>query len=588
MARKRHRIPWYLVPHVQNGFPQALSTIDFVLPHMHRLALGDYPFLFQNNLYPPRVYFACPGPPHSRTTVYTDPGTFTYPRSPKAPAMPSRLSLKTSRSTGWASAINLRSRMQKPRKRRKLLLNNQTNPRKFAQNAVLPFANTSAITAVTIGAAAAENGAASDDEFEGFVNDWVPGGFDEMCRIEREAFKRNLKYCRYSCITSWTFLSVFRRRTGNSLDHRSWPAFAERGLQTVWSNIRVAPSTKASLLQCCLARAGRNPLVLNISLLGAKNNGDDLFAALAPYSMQLEMFECHLQLSCLGRLTDEVRRRTPLLRKLVLFGCGRGTNHTPATVFSEAPQLREVVLDGVSLRLISLPWAQLTHLECRNNVPNPLEIAEMLHRTAHLEKLVLSNIYSSHTAPAYSILLPHLHTLELLRTDVLDIMQSVTLPALKNLVLELEGSDDALLPTVLQLLTRSGCELRSASIAGFPHSFVDRTLAVTPTVTDVRIDAKGAMDDHLIPFFRRLTTDVGFLPNLQTLHMEWQIRAVPAQAVEMLEARWGGGSRKLKSFKLQCHSESWDEVDKLNRNAALKARLHALRADGMEIDMPGI
>ncbi|KAJ7660809.1 hypothetical protein DFH06DRAFT_380049 [Mycena polygramma] len=362
-------------------------------------------------------------------------------------------------------------------------------------------------------------------------------------------------------------------------------------LQAIWSNIRVDSLTKVSLLQCCIARAGRHPLVLAVSFK-AGQNVDDTIAVLAPYSAQWETFKCRLPLSQLGCLTNELRGCTPLLRKLMLECDGGGTNHRRMTAFSEAPQLREVDVSGhgISIGLISLPWAQLTHLTCRRN--NPVKIVEMLHRTTHLEKLVLFNPHSSPTTLASSVLLPYLHTLELLHVDHLADLGRLTLPALKTLAVEGLGSSP-LLQTLLQLLARSGSQLRSTSLAGFRHTFVDRILNATPAVTDVRVETRGVLDmwswdDHLIPFFQRLATDVGFLPNLQTLHMKWSIRAVPAQAVEMLEARWAGGSRKLKSFKLRCEGESWDKLDELNKNAALRARLQALRADGMEIEIPGI
>ncbi|KAJ7649445.1 hypothetical protein DFH06DRAFT_1208260 [Mycena polygramma] len=356
-------------------------------------------------------------------------------------------------------------------------------------------------------------------------------------------------------------------------------------LPTIWSNITVNRNcTTAMLLQCCLARAKERPLVLNTDLLGLNA---EVFAALAAYSMQWEIFECNVILPLLFS-DDGVRGRTPILKKLVVSRHGdRSSDVSPLTAFSEAPQLREVDLEEMSTRSISLPWAQLTQLTCRSN--NPVEIEEMLHRTTHLEKLVLSNLYSSPPAPASPIRLDYLHTLGLLYVTRLDVLDRLTLPALKTLAIE--GSNTSL-RTMLQFFARSaaGHELRSVSMTDVGHSFVDQVLAAVPGVIDVQlcIHRTWLWDEHLIPLLQRLTADAEFLPNLQTLCMEWYTRAVPAQVVEMLEARWGGGSRKLKSFKLRCRSKSWHEVDELNKSAVLRARLQALIADGLEVELPGM
>ncbi|KAJ7660800.1 hypothetical protein DFH06DRAFT_1193312 [Mycena polygramma] len=366
---------------------------------------------------------------------------------------------------------------------------------------------------------------------------------------------------------------------------RSWRHVALH-LPAIWSNITVnSDFTTTMLLQCCLARAKARPLALNTDLEGSNA---EVFVALAAYSMQWEIFECDVILPLLFS-DDGVRGRTPILKKLVVSRHGgRSNDVSPLTAFSEAPQLREVDLEEMSTRSISLPWAQLTQLTCRSN--NSVEIAEMLHLTTRLEKLVLFNLYSSPgSAPAPPICLHYLHTLELLYITSLDVLDRFTLPALKTLALE--GSS-ALLPTLLQFFARSaaGHELRSVSMTDVGLSFVDQVLAAVPGVINVQLCIHRAWlwDEHLIPLLQRCTTDAEFLPNLETLSVEWYTRAVPAQVVEMLEARWGGGSRKLKSFKLRCRSKSWHEVDELNKSAVLRARLQALIADGLEVELPGM
>ncbi|KAJ7649432.1 hypothetical protein DFH06DRAFT_1208236 [Mycena polygramma] len=364
---------------------------------------------------------------------------------------------------------------------------------------------------------------------------------------------------------------------------RAW-RHAALNLQAMWSNIRVDPFTKVPLLQCCLARAGRHALVLDIALVG--QNAGRTCAALAPHSAQWETFECQVELFRAPLFLDNgVRGRTPLLKKLVVEGFGdRIHDGGPMTAFSEAPQLRQVELYGISSQSISLPWAQLTHLTCCKN--NSAQIAEILLRTTHLQTLVLSDSDRFPRSSASPIRLHHLHTLELRKNNqVSDVLDRLTLPALKKIGLEGCGT---FLSAVPRLLARSRCEPRSVSLTNSGNFSGLEVLSAVPTVIAVYLNDMQSVWLWR-PFFERLTSDAEFLPNLQTLCMQLDDQDVPAQVADMLEARWGGGAGKLKSFKFRRHPESWDrQEDELRVSTALCARLQALAVGGLQLEMPGI
>ncbi|KAJ6481593.1 hypothetical protein DFH09DRAFT_1463723 [Mycena vulgaris] len=98
-----------------------------------------------------------------------------------------------------------------------------------------------------------------------------------------------------------------------------------------------------------------------------------------------------------------------------------------------------------------------------------------------------------------------------------------------------------------------GCNLRMLSGTNL-HGI---RLEETTFISELRLYTSvwdWSWGDRLIPFLKRLTTDAQFLPNLETLRMQWLIPNLPHEVVDMLESRWycrsGGDVKKLKSFKL--------------------------------------
>ncbi|KAJ6569270.1 hypothetical protein B0H19DRAFT_1373499 [Mycena capillaripes] len=376
---------------------------------------------------------------------------------------------------------------------------------------------------------------------------------------------------------------------------RTWRQIA-LNLQEIWSDITVERIATKPLLQCCLARAGGSPLALDMDFRG--ENAECLFTAAAQYCMQWETLRTSLDIP-LAFPMEQVKGRILRLRKLVLIPyLNDFDTTTPVTAFCEAPQLREVELDEISLTSITLPWAQLTHLACgRINVA---QVVEMLLETRHLEKLTLHWLRnpSSDAIPA-PLPLPSIRALVIADDTSLDFLESVTLPTLE--ILDIGSGSHSGLPQVLRLFARSGCQLRSISISDADHYFSLPILEAMPTVSELHlfmeIDDGWSGERDLIPFLKRLATDTEFLPNLQMLSMEWDLRMVPLglvemlheELVEMLESRryehTNDSKKMLESFALE-----WipDENEELEWNPDLLRRLHVLAADGLELDLPDL
>ncbi|KAJ6569276.1 hypothetical protein B0H19DRAFT_1350209 [Mycena capillaripes] len=380
---------------------------------------------------------------------------------------------------------------------------------------------------------------------------------------------------------------------------RTWRQIA-LNLQVIWSDITVERIATESLLQCCLARAGGSLLTLDMDFRG--ENPERLFTAAAQYCMQWETFKTWLDFP-LAFPVDQVEGRILRLRKLVLTAYYAVQNDfdttTPITAFCEAPQLREVDLDEVPLPSIKLPWVQLTHLTCWRI--DAAQIVEILLETRHLEKLTIHWLKdpSSDAIPA-PLPLPSLHALAISDDGSLDFLESVTLPMLE--ILDIRSGSHRRLPQVLGLFARSGCRLRSISMSDTGHSFSLPILEAMPAASELHlfmnINSGWSGERDSIPFLKRLATDVEFLPNLQTLSMEWDIRDVPQglvetlheELVEMLESRHyqrNNHSTALKAFKLRFRSRPRSPKDDLEADPGLlRDRMHLLAADGLNLDLP--
>ncbi|KAJ7020227.1 hypothetical protein C8F04DRAFT_1275345 [Mycena alexandri] len=328
---------------------------------------------------------------------------------------------------------------------------------------------------------------------------------------------------------------------------RAWRTIA-LGLPAIWSNIALSPSTKSALFQCCVARARRHLLTLDI----AHRDAGCIFDLIAPHSMQWEVLRLYVRLPVSFPM-NEIRGRIPFLEKLTLVSSDH-PEYIPRspfiTAFFDAPLLREVNLTSVPASSILLPWAQLTSLGASMSTP-PYD---------------LHDAYRIHDASP-PILLDSLHTLEIRNPlGSLDFFDGVTLPALANFSFGWYPNYSATPPTtpLLAFLARSECQLHTISLIYCKYDTLAPILAAVPTVHDVFLCHDGFQWDDVLQCLERLTTDPEFLPNMKTLRIRWlNHRSVSATVVEMLESRWSGRTEarsSLKSFQILGEPEAEPEL----------------------------
>jgi len=134
------------------------------------------------------------------------------------------------------------------------------------------------------------------------------------------------------------------------------------------------------LLQTWVARSGDLPLSLCLRFFTDSSHLPQLLQTAMAHCQRWEYVELNVPFEHL----DLIHGAMPLLRELI-FGFTMVPNamdETVLTLFDRAPRLKTVVLTDFFTCFVSLPWAQLTHLNGRYLFEH--ECTEILQDAAHL------------------------------------------------------------------------------------------------------------------------------------------------------------------------------------------------------------
>ncbi|KAJ7716217.1 hypothetical protein DFH07DRAFT_1068411 [Mycena maculata] len=369
---------------------------------------------------------------------------------------------------------------------------------------------------------------------------------------------------------------------------RSWRNIC-LSLHSLWSSLRVYPldhsqSHLIRLLQCWLPRAGNHPVDLAIFRPLTSASAFDLLSSISQFSPQWRTLRLTL-LAPWSFPNERLQGRLPRLSKLIInVLADRGVDPGwTITAFSDAPSLREVRLYGASLRCITLPWIQLTHLECKMESSDCVRI---LQRTPQLEVLNVLNVYFDNDSDPNTgaVALTHLHTLKFEYDRSGEILDFLTLPALKTIELS------ALYPggpeRFSALGLRSMWSLQSIHLMGMASKISNLCLRSAPSAEEVEIRHTSFEwpEDTLDELVELLHHDNAFLPVLRTMtlsHCTMQISVEPL--AHMLLSRCHGGRpgvARLESFRLSFwHAEMDINVEEI------KTGLRPLMDAGMEVEI---
>jgi hypothetical protein len=285
---------------------------------------------------------------------------------------------------------------------------------------------------------------------------------------------------------------------------------------------------------------------LDVTLYCSSDVQDIICTALAPAFHQLQTFSCSVD-TPITFPSDLFCGRMPRLRKLEIslntFPEHLNGPPTAVTAFSDAPQLREVLLINFLLPWIVLPWDQLTHLELSGQ--STAQCVEILRHTPDLEALCV-DLTDSDVLPT-SVRLAHLHTLKFNKYQSnFDLLDHIVLPALTHIEL---GNTPV---RFIAFIARSACTLYSIALHSTDAASAIQCLRAIPTVTAVRMTDLDWNIYSFTYFFKSLAApDV--LPCLQSLALNPCLQAVEVPYTELatlLASRRGGRGNELQSFEL--------------------------------------
>ncbi|KAJ7159463.1 hypothetical protein C8R46DRAFT_1224054 [Mycena filopes] len=215
------------------------------------------------------------------------------------------------------------------------------------------------------------------------------------------------------------------------------------------------------------------------------------------------------------------------------------------------------------------------------------QIIAMLRQTTSLEKLVVEMLQRPRsTGPAIEC--DSVRVLEIKGAASISFLDCATLPKLANLTLTYCG--EVALANLSQFMVRSRCQLRSISVNYCESPFAIRVLEVVPSVSKVHLGPCN--DRQAMDFLVRLATDTRFLPNLQTLGIDYTADVPYAVVVQTLEARRSllhdADLAQLESFRFTDLFTDLFAGEEPQLELDILARFEALVAKGMKIEIPSL
>ncbi|KAJ7511692.1 hypothetical protein B0H11DRAFT_1844635, partial [Mycena galericulata] len=264
----------------------------------------------------------------------------------------------------------------------------------------------------------------------------------------------------------------------------------------LWTRINVRGNYPIRTLEAQLERSNPQPLTINFTSTGAKND-IEVFKLLLASSARWRIVYLSPEYPALNCLTssDNIQRPLPELRTLVFTTSSRGPI---CKAFESAPKLTNVVLRGKTHRAL-LPFPQLTRLRLRLHSfesPDSLRLARNLIQLT----LIMPIGWDEPSALPDPVELPQLRMLYL---DDGRYLESLLLPALEDIYIMEHGK---LLPGFIE---RSSCQLKKLTILkkdphvvpslGRTESALDiiPILDLAPTLLELRLGPILQTDDFI-------------------------------------------------------------------------------------------
>ncbi|KAF8196994.1 hypothetical protein BJ912DRAFT_94959 [Pholiota molesta] len=322
----------------------------------------------------------------------------------------------------------------------------------------------------------------------------------------------------------------------------------------LWSNTTITfddtnSGAQAAKLRYRISKSGQRPL--NLSLVEAFNDDEDGNCTVC---LDLFLSEGWKHEPAIARIA----KRLPLLTCVSLRpGSGlQGMEHF--SLFAHAPKLREVRLIDCCTTTVSLPLAQLEHLE----VASPSSVEECLNVLRLCPRLRSYTTYINDTPRDFASVLPPMTHTKLEVLDVMDnsmpemgiraFLEALTLPMLCSFSLYIRAKDPhAGIPSLLPFLSRSAGKLETLCLAGQMPSEKELLgcLRMLPQLRKLVLNNKSEGNpltqrilDQMNPTKYDGADEEGarkcLAPNLETFYYSGSIELPPHSLIEFLTARW--------------------------------------------------
>lgn len=212
---------------------------------------------------------------------------------------------------------------------------------------------------------------------------------------------------------------------------------------------------KLELLEAWLTRSGNYPLSLELTCNSAR-----LLEAIVQHCQRWEYVDVLAPIEHLRLIQGDM----PLLQRATFGPTVLPRGSSPLTLFDRAPQLKKAVLTRFFLKsVMSMPWAQLTHLYADCVFEN--ECTAILSDATHLVHCQFE-VCSGEEPPTLGVVHSHLRHLTFLLAgpDLRRLLGKLTLPAIQTL--RIYETESPLLDSLKAFLTRSHCTLEELRIDG--------------------------------------------------------------------------------------------------------------------------
>lgn len=300
---------------------------------------------------------------------------------------------------------------------------------------------------------------------------------------------------------------------------------------------RTMHGSRVQLLREWLLRANTSPLYIKLT---SDDEDEATFCSLHTIIETLVVrstywysLDCLLPFQCHDLLRDHY---FPMLKSVSVHP-PKGTISTfsePPNMFLSAPKLFDVDLSGYNFPAIVLPWEQLRRF--KTQFLTVAECLKVLRRSPKIKECHLESVYSPEiiASPVSETLYSGLESLDLslIKGSAISLLDSVTLPSLRELRVNYSGVGGLLMSATRSLVLRSGCDLRWLCIE--KHNFhtddLISCLKMIPSLTHLRLFSSGdathtsmGLTESLVSMLDRSRHASPLLPNLTSLEYRGRV-----------------------------------------------------------------